>query len=219
MILIGSVLLGWHYAADGVAAIAIALIAWQAAVLPELFRGSLRQFGTLHWVWIWSISTSKSVRVLILPSALCVLMIVLAIVAADVSSLDVRPLFVPYMSSALAISLLATMAFIFVEFANLARTRADDPIAKVRAGSSHRAPLIALPAMVLPLFLISYTAAKCSIQFVVGYGWDEFFANADKFIFGDDVWDFTRGISRGFPQPGLGVVLHRGVGRSVLHRR
>jgi hypothetical protein len=38
MILIGSVLLGWHYAVDGIAAVAIAFIAWYAAALPDRLR-------------------------------------------------------------------------------------------------------------------------------------------------------------------------------------
>lgn len=45
LILVGSVLLGWHYAADGIAAIAITLISWRAAgsVSVALRRRSLRQ--------------------------------------------------------------------------------------------------------------------------------------------------------------------------------
>jgi PAP2 superfamily len=45
LILIGSVLLGWHYAADGIAAIGITLISWRAAGIAPLGkrRRSLRQ--------------------------------------------------------------------------------------------------------------------------------------------------------------------------------
>jgi len=45
LILIGSVLLGWHYAADGIAAIAITLISWRVAGIAPLTkrRRSLRQ--------------------------------------------------------------------------------------------------------------------------------------------------------------------------------
>jgi hypothetical protein len=38
LILIGSVLLGWHYAADGIAATGITLIAWRLAARPMQFR-------------------------------------------------------------------------------------------------------------------------------------------------------------------------------------
>lgn len=129
---------------------------------------------------------------LILPSAVCGAMILLAAVTSSLAALDVRPLFVPYISSAAAVSVMAVLAYTFVQFATLAHMRADDPVAAVKAKLVDRAPLMVLPALVLPLFLIGYTASKCAIQFLVGYGWDEVFANADKLIFGDDVWRLTR---------------------------
>lgn len=131
---------------------------------------------------------------LILPSAVCGAMVLLAAVTSSLAALDVRPLFVPYISSAAAVSVMAVLAYTFVQFATLARMRADDPVAAVKAKLVDRAPLMVLPALVLPLFLIGYTASKCAIQFLVGYGWDEVFANADKLIFGDDVWHLTRRI-------------------------
>ena len=119
-------------------------------------------------------------------------MILVAALTASLASLDVRPLFIPYFSSALAISLLAALTFVFVEFTKLAHLRADNPITIVRGKLIERAPLLILPAIVLPLFLIGYTASKCAIPFLVGYGWDGFFADADRLIFGDDVWRLTR---------------------------
>jgi hypothetical protein len=50
MILIGSVLLGWHYAVDGLAAVAIAVVAWRAAVIPERLRAPLK-FRELGSAW------------------------------------------------------------------------------------------------------------------------------------------------------------------------
>jgi hypothetical protein len=119
-------------------------------------------------------------------------MIAAAAVTSSLTSLDVRPLIAPYFSAALAISLLAVLIYVFLEFAKLARIGADNPLAIVKAKLSDRAALIALPALVLPVFLIGYTASKCSIQFLVGYTWDVTFADADKLIFGDDVWRLTR---------------------------
>jgi hypothetical protein len=134
----------------------------------------------------------SATRAMVLPSALCAAMILVAAVTAGLASIDVRPLFAPYTSSALAISLLAVLSFVFVEFAKLARIGADHPIAIVKSRLIDRAPLMLLPAVVLPLFLIGYTASKCAIQFLVGYSWDGIFADADKLIFGDDVWRLTR---------------------------
>jgi PAP2 superfamily len=38
LILVGSVLLGWHYAVDGIAAIAITLISWRIASSVAIAR-------------------------------------------------------------------------------------------------------------------------------------------------------------------------------------
>jgi hypothetical protein len=57
-----------------------------------------------------------------------------------------------------------------------------------------RLPLLLLPAIVLPLFLIGYTTAKTAIPILVGYTWDGFWAHADRLIFGQDVWRISRAI-------------------------
>jgi hypothetical protein len=48
IILIGSVLLGWHYALDGIAATIIALVAWKAAQLPDHVGRILRSADELR---------------------------------------------------------------------------------------------------------------------------------------------------------------------------
>jgi hypothetical protein len=121
-------------------------------------------------------------------------MIAVSAALTRAASIDVRQLFFPYLSSAAAIAFLGALSFIFIEFAKLARVRADGPIAIVKKKLFDRAPLIILPALVLPAFLIGYTASKSAIQFLVGYTWDAFWANADRWIFGDDVWHLTRRI-------------------------
>jgi len=129
----------------------------------------------------------------LLPSVgLCTAMILLAAALAKAAALDIRQLIVPYLASACAITLLGILGFIFLQVAKLARVGADDAIGKVKKQVLDRASLLVLPAIVLPLFLIGYTAAKCAIPFLVGYSWDTFFANADRYIFGDDVWHLSR---------------------------
>ena len=138
-----------------------------------------------------SVDCSPALAVIV-PTALCMAMLTLATVAAQLSLLDARPLFVPYLSSALAISFVAILTYVFIEFAKLAWAQAEDPVTIVGAKLADRIPLMLLPGLVLPLFLIGYTASKCAIQFLVGYGWDVFFADADRIIFRDDVWRLTR---------------------------
>jgi hypothetical protein len=50
LILIGSVLLGWHYAVDGIAAIVIAMVAWKVAALPHRY-GSRNHAMGLRSAW------------------------------------------------------------------------------------------------------------------------------------------------------------------------
>jgi hypothetical protein len=56
-----------------------------------------------------------------------------------------------------------------------------------------RLALLLLPGVVLPLFLIGYTTSKTAIPFLVGYGWDRFWADADVLIFGADAWRIAHG--------------------------
>jgi len=51
IILIGSVLLGWHYVVDGIAAIGITLVAWQAAIVPERLWAAFCQHRELRSAW------------------------------------------------------------------------------------------------------------------------------------------------------------------------
>lgn len=51
LIAIGSVLLGWHYAVDGMAAAIITAVAWRAAVLPERFSGRPVRARGLRSAW------------------------------------------------------------------------------------------------------------------------------------------------------------------------
>lgn len=129
---------------------------------------------------------------LFLPGLICLAMITAAAAVAGAASIDVRELFVPYFSTAAAISLLSVLLFIFIEVVKLAAARADEPIAAIKSRLRDRAPLLLLPAVILPAFLIGYTAAKTAIPFLVGYSWDAFWANADRLLFGDDVWHLTR---------------------------
>jgi hypothetical protein len=120
------------------------------------------------------------------PALVCALMLVVAAVTCAMADIDARPLLSTF--DCAIVSLLCVLCFNFIDVALLARRRADNPIAQVKNRLAERLPLMALPALVLPMFLIGYTAAKCAIPFLVGYTWDAFFANADRFIFSDDAW-------------------------------
>jgi len=137
---------------------------------------------------------SPATAALLVPVALCVAMSLVSAVLVRAAAVDVRELFLPYFSAAAAISVLSVLGFVFIEIAKLAWLRADDPIPIVKDKLRDRWVLIILPAVMLPVFLIGFTASKTAIQFLVGYTWDSFWANADRLIFGDDVWHLTRRI-------------------------
>ena len=124
--------------------------------------------------------------VLIPPVALCTMMMIIAAVAVSAASIDAWPL-LSYFECA-TVTLLCALSFNFIDVAKLAVLRADNPLLEVKVRMKERAPLLLLPALMLPVFLIGYTASKCAIAFLVGYTWDAFWANADRAIFGDDAW-------------------------------
>ena len=124
--------------------------------------------------------------VLIAPAALCAIMMAIAAVTITAASIDARPLLSTFQCTTVA--LLCALSFNFIDVTKLAFLRADNPIPETKAQIKERAPLLILPALVHPVFLIGYTASKCTIAFLVGYTWDAFWANADRAIFGNDAW-------------------------------
>src|SRR4029453_8100503 len=94
--------------------------------------------------------------------------------------------FAPYLGAWAASTLLSILIWIFVRVAILLPERADDPLQTVLRRISEPSRLALLPAIIFPIFLGAYTWAKCSIPFAVGYGWENVWANADRFIFGED---------------------------------
>ena len=125
------------------------------------------------------------------PLALCLIMIAIGAVAAWLARLDVRGLIVPYLLAGAGGTLVSILAFAFIEIAKLAPARADRPLFRVAEMVRQRASVLVLPAVVLPFFMMGFTASKTAIPFLVGYSWDGVWADVDRFIFGDDVWRIT----------------------------
>ena len=127
-------------------------------------------------------------RILIAPALLAATTIALAAAIASVTGVDGSPAFAPYLGAWASLTLLSLLVWIFVQVAMMARVRADRPLRKVALDLKVRWPQALLPALIFPLFLGSYTWAKSSIPFAVGYRWEEFWADADRLIFGNDAW-------------------------------
>jgi hypothetical protein len=123
--------------------------------------------------------------------AICLVTVLVALLATSVARVDFTPLFVPYFSTSIAVTILCVLLCVFWWVAKLALQKADKPLHRVWAELRPRLLYLLLPTIVFPLFLVSYTAAKTCIPFIVGYSWDGFWAAADRLIFGDDAWRIT----------------------------
>jgi hypothetical protein len=125
------------------------------------------------------------------PFALAGTMLLIALVTAGMAGIDSSMLVWPYLSSSLAVTLLCLLCSLFWWAVQLARQRSDAPLETLLAKVRGRLGLLSLPGVALPLFLVGYTTSKTAIPFLVGYGWDSFWADADVLIFGDDAWRIT----------------------------
>ena len=128
---------------------------------------------------------------IILPALLAAAMLVIGFTIADIAGIDGSGLFAPYLSVSFAFTLLSLLAYAFIAFALLARAKADNPIPRVAGDLAAKAPILLLPALVFPLFLVGFTTAKTAIPFLVGYEWEAFWADADKLLLGEDAWRIT----------------------------
>lgn len=126
------------------------------------------------------------------PVAVCLATALFATVTASLAGVSAWPL-LSYFECA-EMTMFCALIVIFWVFAKAALRRTGEPLQQLRDGAVERVPLLLLPAIVLPAFLMGYTTAKTAIPLVVGYSWDGFWANADRLIFGDDVWRISRAI-------------------------
>jgi hypothetical protein len=127
-------------------------------------------------------------RVLMLPALIAGTMLIIGFTAAGMAGFDGTGLTAPYLVAIFKITCLSLLVYIFIAFVRLARSAADNPINRVLADLRTKAPLLLLPAFIFPLFLVGYTNAKTAIPFLIGYGWEAIWADADKLIFGQDTW-------------------------------
>ena len=133
-------------------------------------------------------------QALAIPALLAIVTLVIAAAISSMTGVDGSRVFLPYLSAWAAVSVLAILSWIFVEVARLAPTGADRPLQRVIVRIAQPAQLIALPALIFPMFLGAYTWAKCSIPFAVGYGWERTCSDADRLIFGTDAWRLTHAV-------------------------
>ena len=133
-------------------------------------------------------------RALALPAILTLAMLAIAAAISLRTGVSGWRVFAPYVGAWAAATLLSVLIWVFVQVARLLPTRADGPLRTVLARVREPARLALLPALVFPIFLGAYTWAKCSIPFLVGYGWEATWADADRMIFGQDSWHWAHAV-------------------------
>jgi hypothetical protein len=127
-------------------------------------------------------------QALMIPALLAGIMLVVGFTAARASGVDWTGLSVPYLTAIFVITILSVMVYVFITAARLARRLADNPVSLIWEEVRAKTPMLLLPMLIFPLFLIGFTAAKTAIPFLVGYHWDAIWAETDKLVFGDDAW-------------------------------
>jgi hypothetical protein len=127
-------------------------------------------------------------RALLWPALTCAAMLGVASVTCSLAHVSIAALFVPYLSVSAGVTVAVLLISMFLWVVAMARFRAEAPVRTVVERLRAQAPLLLLPVVILPLFLVGYTAAKTATPLLVGFGWDPFWANADRLIFGDDAW-------------------------------
>jgi hypothetical protein len=129
--------------------------------------------------------------VVALPAvAVCAAMLLFGAVTAELAHISAWPL-LSYFEMA-QVTMLGVLLVAIWPFAKAALGKTSDPVGELRSRFIDRLPLLLLPAIVLPAFLLGYTTSKTAIPLIVGYTWDGFWASADRLIFGNDVWRIAR---------------------------
>ena len=133
-------------------------------------------------------------RALAWPALLTLLMIAVAGAISLRTQVSGWRVFAPYVGAWAASTLLSALIWIFVQVAMLMPTRVDHPLKIVWRRRMEPLRLALLPALIFPIFLGAYTWAKVSIPFMVGYGWERTWADADQLVFGQDAWRWAHAI-------------------------
>jgi hypothetical protein len=140
----------------------------------------------------WNSSGHLAVRdVARIPAILTGVMLLMGFITCILSGVNPLGLVMPYLSAGIGVTLASILIFMFGEVAKLTRGRPNKPLQIAFKKLRPRLPLLILPSIIFPAFLVGFTATKTAIPFLVGYRWDAVWAASDRLIFGDDAWRIT----------------------------
>lgn len=123
-----------------------------------------------------------------IPAAIALAMLACAATISFFTGVVASNVFAPYLGAWASLTLISILIWAFVDVAKMAKARVDQPLKRLPKSLVIQQKLFLLPAFIFPIFIGAYTWAKCSIPFVVGYGWEKFWADTDAAFFGMDGW-------------------------------
>jgi hypothetical protein len=131
----------------------------------------------------------------LLPSITATLLMTAGSLATSaVSGVSGMGIYFDYAATGASVSVVAVLIWIFLHVAAMAVRKEEEPLKQIREKLPSRLRLIILPALIFPVFLASFTTAKSAIPFVTGFGWDHYWADMDRAIFGVDPWTITHSL-------------------------
>jgi hypothetical protein len=133
-------------------------------------------------------------RALLVPAGIASAMIVLAAIMSLYTGVGGWRAFGAYLAAWSAATVLSVLIWVLVQVVLLFPTRVDNPLSVVAKRLWEPLCIAPLPAVIFPLFLGGYTWAKSSIPFAVGYGWEAYWGDLDRAIFGTDAWRWSHGL-------------------------
>lgn len=128
------------------------------------------------------------------PIVICAVMLFVSGVIWALGGASPADVYWVYLSGSLAACGTTAALFVFIEVVKLAKVKAEKPIPAVLEKLWPKLPVLAIPALLLPLFLSAFTAAKSSMPAMVGFRFDVLFADLDYAIFGTDPWRITHSL-------------------------
>lgn len=119
---------------------------------------------------------------------------VASMVVLWLTGLSRTPVRLAYIGGAVTVIQFVIVGWAALELWRSARLQVANPARALAARLRDRMLLLALPMLVLPLFLASYTINKTGIASLVGFGWDAALTSLDVAIFGTDPWRLTHAV-------------------------
>jgi len=131
---------------------------------------------------------------LVFPAMLCAATFFIALTLAIVLGLSGTAILATYWLGSLYPAVLLLMIWSVFPSGQGAEYRACGPLKAIRMLLAKRWPLLLFPLLLTPIFNTGYTVAKTAFPHFVGFGWDGYWTQVDRTMFGVDPWRITHAL-------------------------